>query len=206
MRNLRFVSLFTLVVASACATAQRSQEAAPVTSESAPSPKKATSDATQPLSEFESLAPTDIDLYLKVMRTAAERLRNLSSADREALNAFRKGISPSMSAEQMAALDRATMLMNLDETVAKEMGVYKRYQSISGRIPDMNWGSMGGEGDASDDPPTMTAEQKQERKVRIEKFRQRQKLDDANLAPHREEILLLQKQVHLMFHPESIPK
>ena len=79
MRTLLFVSLFALVLVSACAPAQRTQEAAPVTSESAPSPRKAASDAAQPLGEFESVSPTDIELYLKVMRTAAERLKNLSS-------------------------------------------------------------------------------------------------------------------------------
>ena len=168
------------------------------------------SDRTQPLGEFEPLSPGDVELYLKVMRAAAERLKNLSRADREALAALRNtqsnpGRGQMISAEQIAAISRTTELMSMDSVIAKEMGISKRYQSVSARVPLMSMGRMTGEGDASDDPP-MTEEQKRERKLRIERFRLRNQLDDAALAPHREEILSLQKQVCLSFFPESIPK
>jgi hypothetical protein len=105
----------------------------------------------------------------------------------------------------MAAVSRASELMNLDTVVAKEMGVAKRYRSISARIPELTMGPMAGEGETGDEA-RLSEEQKRAQKMRFDRIQQRKKLDDAILAPHRDEILSLQKQVHLLYHPESIPK
>jgi hypothetical protein len=165
----------------------------------------AATDATAPLAEFEPLARADADLYLKVMRTAAARLKNLSAADRQALKTFqalttRTDASQMPSAEEMAAMQRAGELMALDSVVARELGVEKRYQSIRGRVPQYGMPEMTGEGD---DP--MTPEQRAALKVRIEKFKERRRLDGATLAPFKDEIQALQKQVDLIAHPQSIP-
>jgi hypothetical protein len=63
---------------------------------------------------------------------------------------------------------------------------------------------MSGEGD--NDAYRMTAEQKAQLKLRIERFEQQRKLDAATLQPHRDEIQSLEKQVNLLLHPESIPQ
>ena len=140
------------------------------------------------------------------MRTAAERLKDLSAADRQALKTFhalttRANASQMPSAEEMAAMQRAGELMALDTTVAREMGVERRYQSIRGRVPQYGMPEMTGE---SDDP--MTPEQRAALKVRIGKFKERGRLDAATLAPYKDEIQALQKQVDLIAHPESIPR
>jgi hypothetical protein len=163
-------------------------------------------DRTAPLGEFEPLTQADVDLYLKVMRTAAERLKNLPPADREALNTFRKMTSPHPgslpSAVDMAAMQRAHELLAMDRLVARELGVARRYESISSRAKAFTAPHVEASGDASE----MTAEEKRQQTTRIDKFQQRRMQDAVTLGPYRNEILSLQKQVDLLLHPESFPK
>ena len=169
-------------------------------------PRARVADTTQALGEFDPLTGADVEMYLKVMRTAAERIRTMSAADRAVLKAYRKmTASPDPnqipSAEQIMALQRAGELMTMDSAVARELGVGRRYTSIAGRVTTFIT-PMDGAGDSE----PMTSEQRARLKARIERFQDRRKLDAATLGPHRDEIQSLQKQVNLILHPESIPE
>jgi hypothetical protein len=219
MHATRALLICVLLFACGCTRAQGPQDAQaapPKNAASQPqasnretaSPQtRAAADTTQALGEFAPLTRADVDLYLNVMRTAAERIKNMSAADRAVLKAYRKltaNPDPNQipSAEQIMAIQRAGELMTLDSAVARELGITRRYNSISGRVAAFIM-PMGGEGD--DDATPMTAERKAQLKLRIERFRERRRLDAATLEPHREEIQSLQKQVNLILHPESIP-
>ncbi len=178
--------------------------APPAAGSAAPRPAGTPVAGNAALGEFESLSQTDVDLYLKVMRTAAGRLKNLPPADRKALDAQKSfsaqassGQTPS--AEEFAAMERATELLALDGSVAREMGVEKRYQSIKGRVPQYGMPEMTGEGDEP-----LTAEERARVAERVKRFKERKKNDEALFAPYKDEIQALQKQVDLVTHPESI--
>jgi hypothetical protein len=208
-----------LLFACGCTRAQGPQDAQAAASRNAASPPQASNrenaspqtraaDTTQALGEFDPLTRADVDLYLNVMRTAAERIKNMSAADRAVLKAYRKltaNPDPNQipSAEHIMAIQRAGELMTLDSAVARELGVTRRYNSISGRVADFIMPMSGG---GDDDATPMTAERKAQLRLRIERFQERRRLDAATLEPHREEIQSLQKQVNLILHPESIPE
>jgi hypothetical protein len=211
MQAIRALLLCGLLFACACTRAEGPKDAQSVPDERASSPAQAAdttraADRTARLGEFEPLTQADVDLYLKVMRTAAERLKNLPAADREALKTFRKmtttpNANALPSAEELAAMQRAGELMALDGVVARELGVARRYESVSSRALAFAAPQI----DASGDDERMTAEQKRQLTIRIERFRQRRTQDAATLGPNRDEILALQKQVNLIQHPESLP-
>ena len=212
MEAIHALLLCGLLFAYGCTRAEGPKDAQSAAHQRASSPAQAadttqTADRAAALGEFEPLTQADVDLYLKVMRTAAERLKNLPPADREALKTFHKMMTtpnPNSlpSAEEMAAMQRAGELVALDGVVARELGVARRYESISSRAVAFTTPEI----DASGDDEEMTAEQKRQLKIRIERFRQRRAQDAATLGPHRDEIQSLQKQVNLIQHPESIPK
>ncbi len=201
----------SLVLVSACAGGPASQDnrsgQAQASAGTQSTPAARAADAAQPLGEFDPLTVADVDLYLKVMRAAADRVKALSGADRAALKTYAdltSGRAPAQvpSPDQMAAMERATDLLALDTVVAREMGVVTRYRSIASRVPKFGMPEMGGEGD--DEP--MTPEQRAALRQRVERFRQRRSHDAAMLEPRRQEIEALQKQVDLITHPESIPR
>jgi hypothetical protein len=209
---IRICWLCVLLVAAACAGSPPAQDAKSVAAQGAgstaqrPSAAPAT-DTTAALGEFEPLTRADVELYVKVMRAAADRVKNLPAADRQALEAQKtfatKASSGQMpSAEEFAAMERATQLMALDGTIAREMGVGKRYRSIRSRVPEYAMPEI----EASGDDEPMTPEQRAALKARIEKFRERRRLDAATLAPCKDEILALQKQVYYIGRPGPIPQ
>lgn len=213
MPAIRALFLCGLLCACSCTRAESPKDAQSVPDERGSSPAQAAdatraADSTAPLGEFEPLTQSDVDLYLKVMRTAAERVKNLPATDREALQRFRKmTTTPNPaglpSAEDLMAMQRAGELMALDGVVARELGVARRYESISSRALAFTAPQVEASGDEDE---RMTAEQKRQLAIRIERFRQRRMQDAAMLGPHRDEILLLQKQVNLIQYPESLPK
>lgn len=158
------------------------------------------------LGEFDPLSQADVDLYLKVMRTAADRLAHLPPADRDALNAYRRMISAGSSDQPISTADasamgRATELMSLDQSVAREMGVGPRYESIASRVEEL----MGPVADGGGDDPT-TPEDRARLQALGDRLQQRDAKDAVAVRPHRAEILALQKKVNLVQHPESIPQ
>jgi hypothetical protein len=212
MRGVGLLALCGLLFACSCSPAQsprggQSAGGENTMAQSAKTSENKVADKSQPLGEFEPLSAEDVQLYLKVMRTAAERLKNLPPADREIIKAFRKMTTNPDPArlptpEQMKVMQRAPELMTMDATVARELGVSRRYGSVSGRIGIIGMPTGGGSGD--DEP--MTPEQRAQLKLRIQKFAELRRLDEAAFAAYREEIGALQKQVNLMMHPENIPQ
>lgn len=152
----------------------------------------------QPLGEFEPLSDADVELYLKVLRGADARVRNMSEADRRTLETFRNytehppatGQMPT--AEQMAAIERAGDLMTPDAVTAREMGVSRRYGSIEHRA-DRYLNPM--EGSSGEEHEEMTAEHRAWLQDRIRKFKELDRLDAGKLAPHRAELVELRGRV-----------
>ncbi len=169
----------------------------------------APSGSDRPLAEFEPVSAADVAMYLKVMRTAAERVRTMSAADREALKTMREMTSRTMassqmpSPEQLAALQRAGDLMTLDAVVARELGVPSRFSSVQSRV-DRYLRPMTG-ASSGDEDEQMTAERRAWVQDRIRKFKALDAQDAALLAPHKTELEALEKQVRVAIHPESMP-
>ena len=181
-------------------------EAAPAEQE----PSDVATGTDRPLGEFEPLTSADADMYLAVMRTAATRVRGMPAADRRALKLMRQmtsGGGPARgqlpSAEQMAAIQRAGELMSLDAGVAREQGVSKRFSSVQNRVDRFLRPMTGSSGDEHEE---MTAEHRAWLLDRIRKFKVLDGQDAAVLAPHRAELLALERQVRLALHPESMPE
>jgi hypothetical protein len=177
MRSVGLLALWGLLLACSCSPVQSSRAGQSAGGENTMAQSaKSTSenkvaDKSQPLGEFEPLSAEDVQLYLKVMRTAAERLKNLPPADHEIIKAFRKmTTNPDPTRlpmpEQMKVMQRAPELMTMDATIARELGVSRRYGSVSGRIGIIGMPTGGGSGD--DEP--MTPEQRAQLKLRIQKF------------------------------------
>ena len=223
MRGARMLSLSALIfVTFACASGEKGPDTGgqlqgqgdrrpgQAASSPATAARPAQASAAEPLGEFETLTQADVDLYLKVLRAAAERVRNMPQADRDVLNAFHKmttgGAGQIPTPDQMAAMQRAGDLMTIPSGVAREMGVEKRFSSIGSRVEHFLMPMDGASSGDEDDAARMTAEERAALKVRIQRFRDRRTADAATLQPYRDEIAALQKQVDFARHPESIPK
>ncbi len=167
------------------------------------------SGADRPLAEFEPVSAADVALYLKVMRAAAERVRTLSPADRQALTTMREMTGRTMastqmpSPEQLAAIQRAGELMTLDATVAREQGVADRFSSVQHRVDRFLHPMTGAS--SGDEDEQMTAERRAWVQDRIRRFRALDAQDAATLAPHRAELLALEKQVQAL-RSGSVPE
>ncbi len=176
--------------------------AAPAAAEAAATPQPAASGTDRPLAEFEPVSAADVALYLKVMRTAAERARTLSAADRQALGTMREMTGRTMGSSQMptpvqlAAIQRAGELMTLDATVARELGVPSRFSSVQSRV-DRYLRPMTGEA-SGDEDEQMTAEHRAWVQDRIRKFKALDAQDAATLAPHRLELAALDQQIQAL--------
>jgi len=163
----------------------------------------------RPLAEFEPVSAADVEMYLGIMREAAERVRTLPASDRQALRTMREMSSRTMassqmpSPEQMAAVQRAGELLALDAVVARERGVSSRFSSVESRVERFLRPMTGSSGD---DDEQMTAEHRAWLQDRIRRFNELDRQDAAVLAPHRAELLALEKQVRLSMHPESMPE
>ncbi len=156
--------------------------------------------------KLDPLTKDDIELYLKVMRAAAERVKSLPPGDTATLDAARKILAAGATGrvpthDEVTTLQRANLVaLSMDQIVAEEMKIDGRaYRGIAEAVeavvpnPDLAAASV----DAS--PPaanrTLTP---------IEK-----RLDDVNAAnkqflePYREEI---QKLIAVVRNPASLSK
>jgi hypothetical protein len=141
------------------------------------------------------LTESDIDLYLDVMRAAADRIKNATGQDRAALDLMKQvnsgKINGAMTPDQAALLAHAAQLAQIDEQIAAQRGVQPRYDAIRGVIE----GLVGIQacptcsGDGSADP--VSAAQQQEWATEEAVL----KTDSAMLQAHSAEITSLQKQV-----------
>jgi hypothetical protein len=91
--------------------------------------------------KLEPLTKEDVDLYLKVMRAAAERVKNLQPGDRAALDNARRILAGSDSGriptpEEVKTLERANLVaLYMDQIVAEEMRIDGRtYRGIAAAV------------------------------------------------------------------------
>ena len=141
------------------------------------------------------LTEADIDLYLDIMKAAADRVTNATGQDRAALDLLRQVNSGkttgALTPDQAALLAHAAQLAQVDEDIAAQRGVKSRYAAISGVIEGLvgtlACASCSGDGGAQ----AASAAQQQEWAAEQAVMQTDQKL----LQPHSAEIVSLQKQV-----------
>jgi hypothetical protein len=156
--------------------------------------------------KLDPLTKEDVELYLKVMRAAAGRVKNLTPADRAALDGAKRILGGSASGRVPTPTDVKTLAqanlvaLSMDQIVAGEMKLDGRAyrgiaEAVEAVVPNPASGDAPGDGSApsSNHAPTP-----------LEK-----RLDDVNganekfLAPYREEI---QELIAIVRNPASLPK
>jgi len=156
------------------------------------------------------MTQADMDLYLSVMRAAADHNAHLGAADQAALKYMADiskhpppevdGIPSQAQMQEMERnaqmANRATELMMYDETVAQQRGVQARYDGIKGVVEDLvtwggpNGGADCGGGDCGGDVHPTAAQLAQDRQMQAAR-----KADWPLIQPHLAEIRQLRKNV-----------
>jgi hypothetical protein len=150
------------------------------------------------------LTQDDVELYLKVMRAAAARVKNRPPADVSALEAARKvlesrGSGRTPTADDAKTLERATLLATgMDQIIAQEMKLDARKyrgiaEAVEAVIPNPALPAAPADGKpASGDAPTRLQQRLKDVDAANAKF----------LAPYREQIQQLLAVVH---NPANLP-
>jgi hypothetical protein len=141
------------------------------------------------------LTQADIDLYIDIMKAAADKITNATGDDRAAIDLMKKINSGqpggTVNPDQAALLVRGTQLAQIDEKIAAQRGVQVRYDAIRGVIEalvgPMVCTSCSGDGGTQ----AASAAQQQEWAAEEDV----QKTDLQLLQPDSAEITSLQKQV-----------
>jgi hypothetical protein len=156
--------------------------------------------------KLDPLTKEDVELYLKVMRAAAERVKNLTPADRAALDRATRILAGSASGrvptpDDVKTLAQANLVATaMDQIVAGEMKVDGRAyrgiaEAVEAVVPNPVLGAPSGDSGAPHPDHAAT---------RLEK-----RLNDVNsanekfLAPYREEIQTL---IAVVRNPANLPK
>jgi hypothetical protein len=156
--------------------------------------------------KLDPLTKEDVELYLKVMRAAAERLKNPTPADQTAIIGAKKTLSGSASGrvpthDEVKTLERANLVaIAMDQIVAEEMKLDGRtyrgiVESIESVIPNPAPGAASGDGGmpARDHTPTPLEKGLSDVNAANKKF----------LAPYIDEI---QKLIAVVRNPANLPK
>jgi hypothetical protein len=156
--------------------------------------------------KLDPLTTDDAELYLKVMRAAAERVKNPTPADKAAIEGASKILAGSASGRvptqtDVKTLERANLVaLSMDQIVADEMKIDARtYRGIAEAVesavpnPALAVTSAKGMQPIPDHPPTPLQERLSSAKTANEKF----------LAPYRGEI---QKLLPIVRNPVHLPK
>jgi predicted small lipoprotein YifL len=156
--------------------------------------------------KLDPLTKEDIELYLKVMRAAAERVKNPLTEDKSALDDARKILAASAAGhtptrDDVKTLERANLVaLSMDQIVADQMKLDGRtYRGIAEAVetavpnPALAVTSPNGALPASDDTSTPLEKRLSDAHAANEKF----------LTPYREEI---QKLTAIVRNPASLPK
>jgi hypothetical protein len=154
------------------------------------------STAKGPVPNFdtEPLTEADVNLYIDVMKAAADYVKNPSPSDKAAMDLLHQvnsgKVTSAVTPEQAQMMARVATLAQYDMEIAKQRGISDRYEAIRGAIEGMvgmtacpSCGGDGG-GPVSDAQKDLVAKETAARKV-----------DMSLLEPHRAEIESLQKQV-----------
>jgi hypothetical protein len=156
--------------------------------------------------KLDPLSKDDVELYLKVMRAAAGRVKNPAPGDQAALEAAKKILAGSASGrvptpDDVKTLERANLAaLSMDQVVAEEMKIDARtYRGIAEAIESVvqNPALAAASGDsgapAPDHAPTPLEKRLSDVNAANQEF----------LTPYREEI---QKLMAIVHNPANLPK
>ena len=156
--------------------------------------------------KLDPLTKEDVELYLKVMRAAAERVKNLTPADRVALDGAKKILAGSASGrvptpDDVKTLAQANLVaLAMDQIVAGEMKLDGRTyrgiaEAVEAAVPNPVTGAASGNNAAPSraHAPTQLEKRLSDVNAANEKF----------LAPYREEI---QQLIAVVRNPANLPK
>jgi hypothetical protein len=156
--------------------------------------------------KLDPLTREDVELYLKVMRAAAERVKNPAPGDKAALEGAKKIIAGGASGrvptqDDAKTLERANLVaLSMDQIVADDMKLDGRtYRGIAEAVesalqyPGPTAASGKGGRPLADQPPTPLEERLDNVNTANEKF----------VAPYRAEI---QKLLPVVRNPANLPK
>ena len=211
-RGFRTLTLGIALCAAVFVAGCGRKEAGPVSEggESAPAapgakPVEATLEQ-QTEQKLDPLTKDDVELYLKVMRAAAERVKNPQAEDKAALDGARKVLAASAAGrvptrDEVKTLERANLVaLSMDQIVADDMKLDGRtYRGIAEAVetavpnPALAVTSHNGALPASDDSSTPLEKRLSDVHSANEKF----------LMPYRAEI---QKLISIVRNPTSLPK
>lgn len=209
---LRALSLTIALCAAISFTGCGRKEAGPLSEggETAPAvpgakPEEATLEQ-QTEQKLDPLTKDDVELYLKVMLAAAERVKNPLAEDKAALDDARKILAASVAGhtptrDDVRTLERANLVaLSMDQIVAEGMkldgGTYRGIaEAVEAAVPNpaLAVTSHNGALPASDDTSTPLEKRLSDAHVANEKF----------LMPYRAEI---QKLIAIVRNPSSLPK
>jgi hypothetical protein len=156
--------------------------------------------------KLDPLTKDDVELYLKVMRAAAERVKNRAPADKAALETAKKILADSArgrvpSQNDVKTLERANLVaLSMDQIIAEEMKMDGRtYRGIAEAIES-----------AIQNPGTVVAPSKSGQPIPVHSPTPlEQRLTSVNaanekfLAPYRGEI---QKLLPIVRNPANLPR
>jgi hypothetical protein len=156
--------------------------------------------------KLDPLSEEDLELYLRVMRAAAERVQHLMPADQAALDGARKILATAASGrvptrDDAKILERANLIaISMDQIVAEEMKLDPRtYRGIAEAVESVVSnpvsGHISGNGVAPASGRDPTPLEKQLSRVNA--------ANETFLAPYREEI---QKLIAIVRNPANLPK
>ena len=151
-------------------------------------------EADEAYEELPPLTKDGIDLYLRVMRTAADRMKRLPPQDQALIKKMTNMNSWKGGPPTSSELDRYYQLTSMDETIAQEMGVSDAYQAARGKVTDQAsicpapCGESEGESGTPPESSMSTAEEKQ------------LEAEQALVKPHLDEIRKLEAQVRPSVH------
>src|SRR6202521_171603 len=154
--------------------------------------------------KLDPLTNEDLELYLKVMRAASERVKNPTQADQTAINGARKILATSASGrvptrDDVKTLERANLVaIAMDQIVAEEMKLDGRayrgiVEAIESVMPNPASGAASGDGGAPDHAPTPLEKRLNKVNAANEKF----------LGPRSMEI---QQLIAVVRNPATLPK
>ena len=215
MRAIKYLRRFLFAIlfcAAACFSACGSKESVSRPAGAANAPKSAAATFAEPPldqqieQKLDPLTSEDVELYLKVMRAAAERVKNLTAADRAALDGAKRILAGSASGRVPTPADVKTLAQanlvatSMDQIVAGEMKLDGRgyrgiAEAVEAAVPNPAAGAVSTVGGA---PPAGHAPTPLERR-----------LSDVNaanekfLAPYRGEIQTL---IAVVRNPANLPK
>lgn len=156
--------------------------------------------------KLDPLTQDDVNLYLKVMRAAAQRVKNPLSADTAALDCAKRILAARASGrvpthEEVMTLERANLVAtSMDQIVADEMKLDSRTyrgiaEAVEAVVPNPNVGVAFGEAD-----PPATERTPSPLEIRLSEVNA---ANEKILVPYREE---MQKLVAVVRNLANLPK